>query len=92
MTYEYQPSGVCSKLFRLEVDDDGTVRHAEVVGGCSGNLQGVCRLIEGRKASEVAATLSGIKCGAKPTSCPDQLSKVLAQIAEKTGRDNAQTA
>ncbi len=86
MTYEYQPSGVCSKLFRIEVDDNGTVRHAEVIGGCSGNLQGLCRLMEGRKASEVAETLKGIRCGAKPTSCPDQMSKALGEIAAETGR------
>lgn len=92
MTYEYQPSGVCSKLFRIEVDDLGTVRRAEVIGGCSGNLQGLCRLMVGRKASEVAETLKGIRCGAKPTSCPDQMSKALGKIAEEAESRNAHTA
>ena len=50
-----------------------------------GNLQGICRLIEGRPAEEVAATLSGIRCGMKPTSCPDQISKALTQIASQAG-------
>lgn len=87
MVYEYRPEGVCSKLFKIDVDDDGIVRHAEVLGGCHGNLQGICRLIEGRPAEEVAATLSGIRCGMKPTSCPDQISKALTQIASQAGED-----
>lgn len=81
MTYEYEPEGVRSRLFRIEIDDGGIIRHAEVVGGCHGNLQGICRLAEGRVAAEVAQALSGIRCGAKPTSCPDQLSRALAQMA-----------
>lgn len=88
MTYEYVPEGVCSRLFRIEIDDKGVIRHAEVVGGCHGNLQGICRLVEGRGAADVARALGGIRCGAKPTSCPDQLSRALAtmvgdQVANK---------
>lgn len=87
MIYEYRPEGVCSKLFSIEVDDAGIVRRAQVIGGCHGNLQGICRLIEGRPASEVAATLKGIRCGMKPTSCPDQISKALDQItAQMAGK------
>lgn len=86
MVYEYRPEGVCSKLFQIEVDDAGVVRHAQVIGGCHGNLQGICRLIEGRPASEVAATLRGIRCGMKPTSCPDQISKALEQITAQAGK------
>ncbi len=92
MTYEYKPQGVCSKLFKIDVDDNGIVRHAEVLGGCHGNLQGICRLIEGRPAAEVSATLSGIKCGLKPTSCPDQMSRALAQIAAEQGNADKKTA
>lgn len=77
MTYEYTPVGVCSKRFIIEIDDNGRIAHAEVWGGCHGNLQGVCRLIEGRKADEVIASLEGIRCGNKPTSCPDQIAQAL---------------
>ena len=60
----------------IEIDDNGVIKTANVIGGCNGNLQGICRLIEGRKADEVIKTLKGIKCrGSRTgeTSCPDQL-------------------
>ena len=60
----------------IVVDDDGVISSAQVIGGCNGNLQGVCRLIEGRRADEIIKTLKGIKCrGSRTgeTSCPDQL-------------------
>ena len=60
----------------IEVDDNGVIIHAQVIGGCNGNLQGICRLIEGRKVEDVIKTLKGIKCrGSRTgeTSCPDQL-------------------
>ena len=72
----FKPNNVCSKEMTIEVDDNGVITHAQVIGGCNGNLQGVCRLIEGRKADEVIKTLKGIKCrGSRTgeTSCPDQL-------------------
>lgn len=88
MVYEYKTEGVCSKLFRLDVDDEGVIRHAQVIGGCNGNLQGVCRLIENRPASEVATLLKGITCGTKQTSCPDQISKALEQIAAQAAQNS----
>jgi len=60
----------------VEIDDNGVITKANVIGGCNGNLQGVCRLIEGRKAEDIIKTLKGIKCrGSRTgeTSCPDQL-------------------
>ena len=66
----------------IEIDDSGVITKASVIGGCNGNLQGVCRLIEGRKAEEVINTLKGIKCrGSRTgeTSCPDQLALGLEQ-------------
>ena len=60
----------------IEYDDSGVITRAQVIGGCNGNLQGICRLIEGRKAEDVIKTLKGIKCrGSRTgeTSCPDQL-------------------
>ena len=74
MTYRTQ--GVCAKAIEIELDGD-TVKKVKFIGGCSGNTQGVARLAEGRKVDEVIATLEGIKCGFKSTSCPDQLAKAL---------------
>ena len=76
MTYTYRPQGVCSQLMEVEVED-GRVRRVEVVGGCSGNLQGISRLVEGMDVNEAISRMEGIRCGYKPTSCPDQLAKAL---------------
>ena len=72
----FKPNSVCSREMTVEVDDNGVIVRAQVIGGCNGNLQGVCRLIEGRKAEDIIKTLKGIKCrGSRTgeTSCPDQL-------------------
>lgn len=79
MTYVYRTKGVCSKEMRLELDDAHIIRHVEVIGGCNGNLQGISRLMEGMKAEDAIARMRGIRCGAKDTSCPDQLSIALAE-------------
>lgn len=80
MKYQYTPQGVCSRLMEIEIDDNGTVVSANVIGGCHGNLQGICRLIEGRSAKECSERMRGICCGNKGTSCPDQMSKAIDQI------------
>lgn len=72
----YAPSGVCSKGIDFELED-GIVKNVRFTGGCSGNTQGVAALVEGMSAEEAVRRLKGIKCGYKPTSCPDQLAKAL---------------
>ena len=69
----FAPEGVCSKLMSLKVKD-GKILEMETVGGCSGNLKGIGSLIIGMDIDEVINRLEGIPCGARPTSCPDQLS------------------
>lgn len=81
-TFVYIPEGVCSRQMKITYDGD-TILGLEVVGGCPGNLQGIGRLIKGRKIKEVAEALDGVKCGYKNTSCPDQLSKALKALEEK---------
>ena len=76
MTYTYYPRGVCSQRMDLELED-GVIRRVEVLGGCSGNLQGISRLVVGMQAEEAIRRMEGIRCGGKPTSCPDQLAKAL---------------
>ena len=79
-TVTIQPQQVCSRQMILDIDDDGVIVSAKVIGGCMGNLQGLCRLIEGMKSEDVVKKLSGIKCrGSRTgeTSCPDQLAKGL---------------
>jgi uncharacterized protein (TIGR03905 family) len=79
MVYEFRPQGVCSQKMHVELDDHHVIRRVEVLGGCSGNLQAVSRLVEGMTAEEAIARLRGIRCGFKPTSCPDQLARGLEQ-------------
>ncbi len=81
MTVTYQPKGVCASQMVVEVED-GVIKSLEVTGGCSGNLQGLSRLVPGMRAEEVAARLEGVTCGPKPTSCPDQLARALKQALE----------
>ena len=65
--------------------ENGVITNVVVKGGCSGNLKGICSLLKGMKAEAAIERISGIHCGSKPTSCPDQLARVLreALIIEK---------
>ena len=78
MDYTYQTHGTCSRSIRFSVED-GVIRNVSFEGGCNGNLQGISRLVDGMKPEEAIARLSGIRCGMKPTSCPDQLARALQQ-------------
>ena len=79
MEISFRPKGVCSQLMDIETQD-GRIVSVKVMGGCSGNLQGLSRLLEGMEVDEAIARLDGIRCGSKPTSCPDQLAKALKQL------------
>ena len=68
--------GTCSKAIDFEVEG-GVVRSVSFKGGCNGNTQGVSALVEGMPVEEVIKRLEGIKCGPRPTSCPDQLAQAL---------------
>lgn len=82
----YKPKGVCAQDIELEIKD-GKIAFVNFTGGCAGNTQGVARLVEGMDAKEAIQRIKGIKCGFKPTSCPDQLS--LAIEACLSGGANA---
>lgn len=72
----YKTQGTCSVMINVELEGD-VIKSVEFIGGCPGNVEGISRLVKGRKAEEVIAELEGVTCGRKPTSCPDQLSKAL---------------
>lgn len=74
----YTPNGVCSRKMEIEVED-GKIAAVKIVGGCAGNTQGVSRLLVGMDVDEAIERLSGIRCGFKPTSCPDQLARALSE-------------
>ena len=82
MRYTYLPRGVCSR--RMDVDvEDGKIRSVEMLGGCDGNLKGITKLVQGMDAQRAIDLLSGIRCGFKETSCPDQLAKALRQALDQ---------
>lgn len=73
---KYIPKGTCSREIDIELKD-GLIESVQFTGGCNGNLKGICALVKGMKPEDAIARLKGIKCGLKPTSCPDQLAKAL---------------
>ncbi len=74
--YSFTPRGVCAQQIVFSIKD-GFIEKVAFNGGCSGNLQGISRLIEGMAVEEAITKLSGIPCGGRPTSCPDQLAIAL---------------
>ena len=83
MIYTFRPRGVCSQEMQVEVDDQGIIRDMRVLGGGSGNLQGISALVKGMPAEEAIKRLKGIRCGFKDTSCPDQFARNLEQALAK---------
>ena len=79
MKYEFTPRGVCSQKIDLDVEN-GSVNDVMFVGGCNGNLRGISSLVKGMTVEAVIEKLSGIRCGMKPTSCPDQLAAALKNL------------
>ena len=79
---EYRTKGVCSQAIRFDIVDN-KVTNVQFVGGCSGNTQGVARLVEGMDVNEAISRLEGIHCGPRSTSCPDQLAHALKAAIEK---------
>ena len=86
MEKTYNFSGTCSRNVTFDIDENHVVTNIRFNGGCNGNLKGVAALCEGMKAEDVIKRLSGIRCGLKSTSCPDQLAKALTQVLEN--KDN----
>lgn len=72
MKVNLRPRGVCSRAIQMDVED-GIIHNVNFTGGCAGNTLGLSKLLEGMEAQEAISRLKGVRCGFKPTSCPDQL-------------------
>ena len=81
MQYHYKTQGTCSREIFFEVED-GKLKNVSFIGGCNGNLKGICSLVEGMDVNEVITRLEGTTCGMKSTSCPDQLAPALKKAKE----------
>ncbi len=77
----YKTSGVCAKEINFKIEN-GKLRDVSFLGGCDGNLKGISKLVEGMEATDVISRLTGVRCGSRKTSCPDQLANALKQIVE----------
>ena len=77
----YRTFGTCSRQIDITVED-GIVKKVHFIYGCAGNTEGIARLVEGMKVEDVISRLKGTICGAKPTSCPDQLARALESLRE----------
>ena len=74
--FSYTPQGVCSQNISFDIID-GNVYNLKFIGGCSGNLTAIAKLVEGKNAKIIANTLRGNDCRGKGTSCADQLAKAI---------------
>ena len=72
----YSTKGTCSKQIIFDIDAEHKIHNFKFIGGCSGNLQGLARLVEGKTPEEIVPVLEGIRCK-QNTSCPDQLAQAL---------------
>ncbi len=79
MVTKYKTHGTCARSITIEVDDNDRLVNAEFDGGCNGNLKGITALCKGMKIDDIIEKLSGLKCGYKNTSCPDQLATALKE-------------
>ncbi|HIW04251.1 MAG TPA: TIGR03905 family TSCPD domain-containing protein [Firmicutes bacterium] len=87
----YNTAGTCSRQIIFRVDGENRVSDVKFIGGCSGNLQGIAKLVDGQNIDDVIAKLKGIICRSG-TSCPDQLARALIKYKEKRAGDNSQAA
>ncbi|MBO2526487.1 MAG: TIGR03905 family TSCPD domain-containing protein [Bacteroidales bacterium] len=78
----YKTQGTCSQFIDVTVDENDVIQQVVFYGGCHGNLQGISRLVTGRKIDDVIGILNGIRCGDKATSCPDQLCRALETLKQ----------
>ena len=87
-TISYRPRGVCSARIDVAIDGD-VISSVRFHGGCAGNTQGVAALVAGMKTEDAVARLRGIRCGFKPTSCPDQLADAIEACLALSGEEDA---
>ena len=83
----YQTHGTCCKRINLKINNE-IIEDVEFLGGCSGNLGGIRKLVIGQNINEIAQKLKGIPCGTKSTSCPDQLATCLIEYIKSKNAIN----
>lgn len=79
LAYCYRTQGVCCQEIHFELDEKNNIKQVVFLGGCSGNLLAISKLVQGKSAREVATLLAGNDCGGRGTSCADQFAQALQQ-------------
>jgi uncharacterized protein (TIGR03905 family) len=82
----YRTKGTCSREIVFSVDKDNRLTDLKFLGGCSGNLQALSRILKGRNIHEIIPQIKGIQCR-NGTSCPDQLAAALTEYIENSGKE-----
>ncbi|MDO4647091.1 MAG: TIGR03905 family TSCPD domain-containing protein [Eubacteriales bacterium] len=77
-SFTYQPHGVCSREISFDLED-GRLHNVKFIGGCAGNLAAISKLLEGADPKQTVEILKGNQCGARGTSCADQLTKAIEE-------------
>ena len=83
MHFQFRTRGTCSQLIELDINEQDVIDEVSFLGGCQGNLTGISTLVKGMHIDDVITKLSGIQCGYKGTSCPDQLARALRAYKEQ---------
>lgn len=82
--YRHICNGVCPSYIDIVYDDDTSIVNSITFsGGCDGNHKGLNAMISGLTFDEIINRLTGIKCGFKNSSCPDQIAKALVSLKTK---------
>ena len=83
MDYTYETKNTCSTIIKFTLNGN-VVTNVKFIGGCPGNLQAIPKLVEGMTVEEIEKKIGGIVCGARGTSCADQLAKAVRQAYDES--------
>lgn len=67
---QYPTQGTCSLLIDVTADDNDIIQQVSFLGGCNGNLQGICRLVTGQRIDDVIAKLAASAAATNPPPAP----------------------
>ena len=92
MEYTRRHKGVCSRASMVEINEDGVITAAKIIGGCDGNTRGLSQIVVGLPATFVIEKWKGTPCMFKATSCPDQFAITIEEALAKLEEEKAAKA
>ena len=82
MHYDRPTEMVCARRISFDLNDN-IVTNIQFLGGCNGNLKAISKLVNGWTVEKIEAYLKGNLCGRRPTSCADQLARVVRRAYDE---------